>query len=291
MPRDSIMDIGRPPKLFRPSCVVFPEGEKGFESDEAASREAQFRAKAMNNNLLLKPKQRTAAADLARRLMFEDSECSPTPASPLTMRKYRDIGAGWLWKLIENEGYSKTARFVTILLPQWSLTAKQLKKFDPRRILRALLTDLYRVGAKKADGFFVAFIHGEFDERTHLFQIHLHGIVAGGMIEVLKNLKKRPKYKSERPGGKRREPHRVHLKKVPLTNLPSPLTYIMQSFWPNRISIVRPDGTIRRERQKGRVPEPWHCLYLLWLDQWELKDLRLLVKVRPSKEGFRLQNG
>jgi hypothetical protein len=230
MPRDSIMDMGRPPKIYRPSCVVSPEGEKGFESEEAASREAQFRAKALNSNLLLKPKQRVAATGLARRLKFNDPDCSPSPACPVTMRQYRDIGAGWLWKLIEDEGYVDTARFVTILLPQWSLTSKQLKGLDPRKILSALRTDLYRVGAKQADGFFVAFIHGEFDERTRLFQIHLHGIVAGGMIKVLKDLKKRPKYKSERPGGKRNEPHRVHLKKAPLINLPSPLTYIMQSF-------------------------------------------------------------
>jgi len=74
--------------------------------------------------------------------------------------------------------------------------------------------------------------------------------------------------------------------RAPLTNMPAPATYVMQSYWPSRAYFLDADGKERRVRRKRAIPEPYHSKLLLWMDRWEPKDLALLIGLRVTREGL-----
>jgi hypothetical protein len=106
---------------------------------------------------------------------------------------------------------------------------------------------------------------------------------------VLERLKLLPKYKSSRtlPDGSWDPVYRrVWIRRKALNNMPDPITYLMQAFWPSRPIYVDTAGKRRRVREKRAIRYPYHAMMLLWLDRWRLQDLTLLVGLRVTRNGL-----
>jgi len=111
------------------------------------------------------------------------------------------------------------------------------------------------------------------------------------MIKVVDGLRHRKNYRSNRQDkGRAGDPvfQRVKITSKPLNRLPDPLTYIFQSYWPVRAIFQDGQGQWSKQAKKRRISEPYHSLYLLWLDRWSLKDLTLLLGIEVRKKGFKL---
>lgn len=171
----------------------------------------------------------------------------------------------------------------TIFPQNWVFTAEQLASKNPRRLLKAFLSVLNRLGLRRAGGYLFVAIHGEFDEATGLFHLHLHGVADQQMLAIIDRLRKLPNFRCRRSKGDTKL--RVRIGRKPLTNLPYPLTYILQSYWPRRWRGTI-EGVTRRGTVRHRIPEPFHTVLLLWLDRWSLTDITLLVGLSAGPRGL-----
>lgn len=225
--------------------------------------------------------QRQRATKLDRKLSEE-----ATPKTLASSRHYRDLRVSiipHIWKLV-NETLLGPVRTVTILVKGWQFSPEELHLVDPNQLLEVFRADLNRCCIKDVGGFAFFALHGEYNEVTSLFDIHIHGIVSGNMTPVFDRLRKRPKYRSyqdEQEGVKQRI-HRVVVTDKPLTNLPAPITYVMQSWWPAKETYIK-DGKTLRRRSRKRIPDFPHLLWLLWMDCWDISDLTLMMGMRVSK--------
>lgn len=177
----------------------------------------------------------------------------------------------------------------TIIPRGWEFTPAQLASVLPSLLLAAFRTDLYRRGAARAGGWLFVFIHGEFDPVAGVFRLHIHGACSLEMVPVLDRLRTMRKYQSVRTlpdGGWDPVYRRVWVRRKPLTNMPDPITYLMQAFWPSRPIYIDDQGKRRRVREKRAIRDPYHAMMLLWLDSCELKDLTLLVGLRVTRAGL-----
>ncbi|QYE35245.1 hypothetical protein KZX46_04385 [Polymorphobacter sp. PAMC 29334] len=210
----------------------------------------------------------------------ERGDWPETLASARFQRDLRERVGGAIWEHVDKT----TCRVATCtVIPRGcNLSPEELAVFNAKKLLASFRTALNRCGARGADGWAIVVLHGEFDPGKCRFQIHLHGVVVGGMIDVVDCLGSRRRYASSRAHEQPDDGvyQRVRVSRKPLTNLPSPITYILQPFWPSRWSGDTGDGVINRQRTKHRIPEPYHTQYLLWLDQWSLSEISLLMKLR-----------
>ena len=165
------------------------------------------------------------------------------------------------------------------------MPAGDLNHFGADGLKAALRSDLNRCGAKDADGFLFAALHGEFEPTEEVYRLHWHLLISGGMIEVVDRLRDRPKYRSRNGDGEAVR-QRVRIGRKSLEQLPRPLTYLLQSWWPSRWIGHVGDGEVKRQRQRTRIPEPHHSENLVWLDQQRIDDLVLLRRLRVTNAGF-----
>jgi hypothetical protein len=205
-------------------------------------------------------------------------------ASSVYMRRVRDRVFSQLWRLIE--AYPGRVAAFTAIKRGWEYTPEQLLAVDLGKLLGAFLSDINRRGAGEADGWLIAFIHGEYETPAGIFRLHLHGIVGGGMIEVVDGLRRGAKYRHE-PGDNVR--FRLRITRKPLTNLPYSLTYCLKSYWPWKHVVVGAHGK-RRTRRHKRIPEPYHTLVLLFLDRHSLNDLVVLKHLQIAAGGLELSS-
>ena len=108
------------------------------------------------------------------------------------------------------------------------------------------------------------------------------------MIDVLDELRSRPKYASSRAtfdGSKADVCQRLRINRKP--PVPRQFTYLLQSWWPSRrIGPVGEDDEVKRSRSRRRIPEPAQSQYLLWLHRWWLNDITLLFNLRVTRSGL-----
>lgn len=296
MSRRSVNDMPKVAAKFRPSRQPITE-QSPFETKIEARQQDRKRAKLLARYVedSQKGSRRKQANKLANRLAYGPKDPPPqTLASSAHYRKHRNrIGAA-LHQLVVKSGIGPIRAF-TIIPASWEFMGDDLHLADPAKMLERFRAQLNRSGASKASGFIFCGIHGEFEPNEKMFRLHIHGIAGGAMLKVIDRLRKLDDFKSIRrdvAAGNHRVFHRVQIKKTPLTNLPSPLTYTLQSFWPAR-AIWTDDATVsskpgrRRQRQKRRLTEPYHTDFLLWIDRWTIKDLTLLIGLRVTKFGLK----
>lgn len=286
----SITKLPRPPKGFRPGKGKHRKfGGAGFETKEDAEREDDKRARLIRTakGKLVTKSAKHEAKMLASRL--EDRRQPPASlASQRYMRKHRARVAGWLWWLHCNPDLPQCA-FFTILPDRWRIAAEDLALIDPNALLEGLRADINRVLPKGIGGYLFACLHGEFVESVTggYFDIHVHGLACGRFVAAIDSLRHRPKYHPKswsKPGDRAKFP-RVRVSRGPLTNLPKPMTYCVQAFWPAKAMTKR--GSIKTQRgQRRRIPEPFHTQLLIWLDRWKLQDITLLMGIRATKKGL-----
>ena len=182
-----------------------------------------------------------------------------------------------------------SARAVTIIPQTWEFKADELDSVVPRLLLAALLAALYAQGAAKAYGWLDVVIHGEWDPIGQVYRLHAHGYAYGEMIDVVDRLRNLPNYKTRRylkDGSLSPVYRRVQVKRKPPKNRLRQITYRMQSYWPAKAIIMSDNGVRKRARQKRRIAEPHHSQVLLWLDQWDISDLTLMIGLRVTKDGL-----
>jgi hypothetical protein len=282
----NITDLPKPLKRYRPSKAKLKDRRKRLEKKLRTIAEARTRSDLLTTGTQIPLEWKGPAKRLARRINPDTPGHEPpsSPASPVYMRKQRSRIGGAMWKLIRTGKWGRVSTF-TLIGRGWAFAAGSLSDADAIKLLASVRSDLNRCGAKVADGWLILGIHGEYDPGTGMYQLHVHGVAADGMIGVVDRLRDRPKYRSKRTGPDKIQ--RVRISEQPLTDLPSPLTYVVQSFWPCRWSGEVGEDRFARQRRKGRIPEPQHTEVLLWLDRWSLADLILIMKLRVTKGGLK----
>jgi hypothetical protein len=117
--------------------------------------------------------------------------------------------------------------------------------------------------------------------------VHWHGWAAGGMIDVVRRLRRQARYASTDDARARDVDgvrNRIQVSSQPIGNPAYRLSYMLQSFWPGRptgmlAETAKGKGGKFRVRAKHRIPEPQHSQSLVWLDRWRIEDISLLMKV------------
>lgn len=284
----SLEDLANLPKGFDPAKAPKPAGKShGFETKEAATNEDGYRALflLMAYGLLFGESVRKAILSLAERL---DEHATPvTCASSRYMRERRRVVIGHLWRLFA-QAAGLTCGTVTVMVRGWQFEPRELHRVDPRRLLEQFRADLNRCGLSKTDGFAFFGLHGEYNSLTGKFDLHIHGVYAGGIGDVLQALRKRPKYRPVviEHEGARKKVNRVKVSTRPMENMPYPITYVLQSWWPRRDTFIDGEkGKMKRSSRK-RIPHSPHARWLLWMDRWTVSDLTLMVRMRVTKKGL-----
>lgn len=242
----------------------------------------------------LNRRERRLAKSLIRRFdrASKRGKLPKTLASASYMRKHRIRIVGQLWELYETE-IREGGRATTFhILPRnWVFSSASLLTIDAKKLLEVFRRDLTRFGKLPEDGWLFAGIHGEFDENTETFHLHLHGAAAGSMIDRIDKLRRRPKYRQPK-----RRPHdtkkRVSVKvtRKALRDPMKALSYTLQSWWPVK-SFTRPGAReMTRKLRRSRIPGHHHTRSLLWLDAHRLQDVTLQMSLQV-KAGRLLRVG
>lgn len=222
------------------------------------------------------------------------SEFPSTLASSRFFRLNRIQVCGALHQFVTEVGDGSFFR-ADIIKPGWACDFADLHNLNPNRLLAEFRADVLRVlpantkngfrnGLAPTPGDFIfAGIHGEFDPLALRYQSHLHVGGSGVYVEAIDRVRK---LKGYCPTVTVRNPVRI---KRTIYDLPGAITYLVKSYWPQRPFLpLGANGALKRPRGHNaqRINEPYHTDYLLWLDQWTLSDIVLLMGVRAGKQGL-----
>lgn len=283
--------LGKPALPFRVDRGVNRE-LSGFESIGLSMREDLLRARLLRKSADSASEMIDAEAARALATKLERSgdgiESFESLASSVYMRDLRINVAGGLWKLVEESGAK--VRSFTIIPKNWEFEDEELGDVDPAKLLRGLRTALYSQGAAKASGWIYMYVHGEYDPGFRVYRLHVHGFAYGEMVDVIDRLRLLPNFLTQRfldNGVLVPVYRRIRISRRRLTDLPRPITYRLQSYWPSKALLVADDGSRIRARRKRRIEEPYHSQVLLWFDRWTLSDLTLMIGLRVTKDGLK----
>lgn len=267
-----------------------------FEPQWRAECEDSERAELIRRTMAERPDCRLYDAyrdlpDLLKRA-FMTGEAPQTLASATYMRKMRINICGAIWELIEKSGVENVSAF-TIIPESWEYSDDldvHSEDYYPEIRIRRLRTALYNLGAKDANGWVIAFYHGEYEPNSGVYRPHVHGFACGEMIEIVNRLRLLPNYETrqwlpdESPSPVYR---RVVISRKLLTDLPRAVTYCLQSFWPSRPILLTEEGERIRARRKGRIPEPNHTNIMVQMHLWRIEDITLMMGLRVTKDGLK----
>lgn len=272
----------------RHRCGLRKEAQAaGFETIDSCLVEDVRRRK-----WLKRSREQCNLSDLGRRapvkLYKELGKCakrgtiSKSAASSRRMRRTRWHLTAWLACLYRTEPTrswrgGRNPLFVNIIprSASWIVPGDLLCDVDANKLLEQLRIDLTRKGGVPEDGWAFFGLHGEYFEQTDQWHIHVHGLVAGEMIDRCKALRKRKKYRSLRDG-RSPAPERgatpIEFTQEAPKDLWRQTAYRFQSFWP-----------VGGKERRNRIPEPRHSQWLMWMDRYQPSDLCLLIGLRVKK--------
>ena len=265
-----------------------------FESEQDAAREDALRAKSARVQAGKHGGEWGGrAADLAHTIDPElRAELPVTLASSRYLRDQRARIFSDLYRLLKDAQPGSFIR-ADVVKPSWACDVFELQELNPNQLLGEFRADLLRVAQAnpknsassaqvgRRGGFLFAAIHGEFDQIAKIYHPHVHIGATGSYIDIVDGLRT---LKGYRPSDRVRFP--IYVNRT-ITDLPSALTYILKSYWPQRPFLpLGAHGAIKRPRNHQRIDEPYHTDLLLWLDEWKLSDLVLLMGIRVGKKGL-----
>jgi len=212
----------------------------------------------------------------------------PTLASKLFFRDQRLRWTGAMWELAEDENLQPA--MVATLRPNgmW-VPHDELMNNSPRSLMRRLESDLFRAGITKLKGWLLAGLHAEFDVNRKGWDFHYHlagGGEKGQHVDDLRDVRRFKLGRVQRHEIGLPESARIVCRREPLYNLPDPLTYVMQSHYPHRPTTAGEDDTLSRGEVRRRIPEPYHTMWLLWMNRWSLSDLIICVGMSQTNTGL-----
>ncbi len=280
MSRSSIAGLPKALKRFRPSRT-----SRYFETKEAAKNEDRTRRRMIKKFEKLSGSPDLTVTKRQCRSLRKSIKLACTPASSVYMRNQRDLIVGHLWSAIADT--TETAFTFTLAPRSCEVQGGRLEEIDPKEILQKLRSALIRAGFDGRNGWLVCFMHGEHEPNDDVFVVHVHGVGVGSARSAINNLRKQRDFAPREVRSAERVYHRVRMTRKKLTGLPEPLTYVVQSFWPERAAFENVAGKRKRQRDKRRIEEPRHTEVLLWLDKWRLRDTCLMMGIQVTREGFR----
>lgn len=284
-----LKDLPLPPKRYDLARTARFETESAAAHEDQVGRSTALQETAFAGGKLI---NRANALDLARRLAGK--AIPETLASSRHMRELRrrvhghtlqlhdalDKHGGRTFHLV-GEGHSKLPGNLM------DVSAPLLRNAFRSDINRSMPT----LRIMKAPSGLIGFLHGEFNEDTERFSIHMHGYAFGAHLDAVNALPKLPKYKPGKAGDGRDAIAQPKLVRKELGDPAYTLSYNLKSYWPGVRTIYELDdkiGVPKRSVQTRRIPEPYHSLSLLWLDRWALGDISLLMGLRVTKRGISL---
>lgn len=293
MSRKGISKLSLPERQYDPAYSTEREdGEIKLETLAQAQAEDRFRIASTSKNAHQRfsfrdcgfiEGHRERVDPLSGRLIQAiDGVPFTTPASQVHMRGARRAIAGGLWKLSVEHDFDE--RFFVLMPRCWEIPSEELLSFDPKRIIRPFRAMLQHYGSSRADGYLFAGIDGEFYEPEKVFRLHLQGIAAAGMVDVVKRLRRTRKFKPT--GGTSSGRKRTVLRMEKVHSRPDPYTYAIKSSWFVKSFFCPDQGKEIRLKKPRRIPDPHHARYLQWLDQWRVEDLTVLVGLRVRSDGL-----
>ncbi|TXM94778.1 hypothetical protein [Methylobacterium sp. WL116] len=228
------------------------------------------------------------ARNLAMRLKRSLSGGPPsqTFASSSYMRRFRLRFVGAVLKLIR-ENSAAGVRLVTIIPREWRIQGRDLPTIKPKQYLERFRQQLIRAGLHETDGWFITFLHGDYDPNHDTYQLHLHIVMTDDLVPVIDRLRLLPAYRAGDPSqpGYVRQPIRV----LGLSNPERRVSYhLAQAFWPSKPSYEK-DGVWRRHPRRQRIPNPRLAEWLMWIDRQSFGDLLMLRGCRLGGGTLKVQ--
>ena len=280
MSRRNIRKLGKPPKGYSYRSIL--KHSPGFQTTDQARAEDASRIRmlrrVLNQGKLSSDERQHASGLLARFERAASRKKTPhTLSASVSARKARKLAILWLKFLYDAEldAVGGQATFFTIFPPlTWKYPSEELMNADPKIMLKRFYQHLKGKDGLPEDGWLFAGLHAEFNPETECFDFHLHGMVAGGMIERLDSLRKSRTFG---PGQTNSDKSLIQITREPLRDPVRTITYSCQTWWPMKTDSD-PDAPEGRGKRK-RIPEPHHTRMVLWLDRFELEDITLLARL------------
>lgn len=254
---------------------------RGFEKPGEAEAELAKRVELLSTSAL------PGAAALATKLRCDDGTGPVTSlANPVYCRAWRRVtGSGLMVCIRQARRARLEVRAFTIVLPHHAVPADHLHLFDPATVTTSMRRLLLKHLPPNPTGWLYMQAHGEYEGTSDTFVIHAHGLASGDYLTTLngpvrRDLRKLRKLANDTgrvptlPTLPSTPKVRVVLRIDPLRRVARQVSYVLQSWWPSRPVVMTPKGW-KRVRDKGRIPEPHHSRYLIWLDRQSISSLRL----------------
>ena len=166
---------------------------------------------------------------------------------------------------------------IEITHPTWRLGGShRWDDFAKLVVVKNLRTMLDRANVTDAPGYLAVFLHGEFNPNTQEVQLRFRGVGAGRKLTLLRELQATPRTESLRPYYRitvhERSSFDVLLRTIP--------TFVLEkAVGSSGGKEIQLSG-----QQVLRAEEPYHSLYLLYLNNQHVKDMCLF-------NGAAIQNG
>jgi hypothetical protein len=252
----------------------------GFESEEDAAKESQFRQK-----LLMKYINGKQAWDLSWDIAHcaEGRRCA-SPACPQCVRHNRRGFYNAATAL--SKQYNLTnQRIVTLIYYSEVMTSKELKDFDPNRLTARVSKQLTRCGFENP---VIGGLEIDYHEDIKRWIPHFHLLVTND-IEPLAELRKKHFKKEKRPTSKSTHttPTSRAMMVQELKHPPKQLSYLCKQRW----QLIRPykdPETDKRKTRKLRLKGYKFIRSLIVLNSYTFSDLMILYKVRVVNNEFRV---
>ena len=233
-----------------------------------------------------------AARRLGRSLV--DVNRPDSLASSRKMRRIRRRVIGEIWRF--HMGLGEAAGTTFHLVGENSTVSPEAlmgtSALALRNAMRSCINRVMKFDRVAYPSALIAFLHGEFDLLSGTYSLHWHGYACGAHLTAIERLRgKSNKFAPGRDGDGRDAIARpIMVERAELDNPARALSYALKSYWPAVPKIEAEDGgKPRRVPKIRRIPEPHHSLHLLWLDQWKIADISLMMGMRVTRKGLTLK--
>jgi hypothetical protein len=221
------------------------------------------------------------------RVRLEAGQSGPAPETLASSVHFRELRRQHIGGLLECFAVFDDANLseFTLINENWLVTPQELWALRASTLVRQLRTHLERAGVNAIQGTLVAYLHGEFDPISGMFQLHFHGVATAAKAAALMRLVRKPDGTPRGWGYVRTCTGSAPICRQAIRDRVWQFSYLLKSYWPSRRITIGDDGKAVRDEYPMRIAEPIHSLVLLWLDREKVADMRLLTGCRPLAQG------
>lgn len=156
-------------------------------------------------------------------------------------------------------------------------------------LLDVLATTFDMVGIDDNEGMLLGFFYAESDPIRGLIRCGLRGVASAGIAKQIEGLSAFARFKDPEDFDGCDEFFEDQIgSRIIVNQGDRPAQHIqdlIQVCWPQRPTILRQDGSFKRDLDMRPVPQPLSSQIALWLDQWSLADLTLMIGLCEGDDG------